>query len=375
MAGVTLQHISKKFDHDAVGLEDFSLEVRDKEFVTILGPSGSGKSTALRIIAGLETQDSGNVLLDGVNVNDLPTQKRDCAFVFQSYALYPHLDVEENIAVGLRLQGYAAGEIQKRVREVAALLEIGAFLKRRPKALSGGQRQRVALARAIAKRPKVFLLDEPLSNLDAILREKMRSELKILFRKIGGTVIYVTHDQAEAMSLSDRIALIDKGRLRQSDVPDALYYRPQDLFVASFMGTPRINTFEVAVEKKEFVCGDERWPIPQACIPKTNRRQRLILGVRPEDIRVYLKPEPDTFPAEFLVMERMGTYAVLSLHWHGQVLKASVEKDLADRITKDREGDRREDKGGAGKQVESQLWIRLNPSKLYFFDIDTQHCI
>jgi multiple sugar transport system ATP-binding protein len=313
MADVKLENITKFFDNNVTALEDFSLEVKDGEFVTILGPSGSGKSTALRIIAGLERQDNGDVFINGANVTRFSPQERDVAFVFQSYALYPHMDVYENIAVGLRFKGYSANEIKEQVKEAAELLEISELLKRRPKALSGGQRQRVALARAIAKRPKVFLLDEPLSNLDAVLREKTRTELKILFRKIQGTVIYVTHDQVEAMSLSDRIALIDKGRLKQDGMPDELYYKPKNLSVASFLGSPRINTIEFGIiGERNLVIGEVCLKIPSDYGSKLNNKDKVILGIRPEDIRVYSESKESAFLAHCVVIERIGKDTILT---------------------------------------------------------------
>lgn len=357
MAEVHLKNITKIFDRFTVALDDFDLQVKDREFVSILGPSGSGKSTILRIIAGLEHQDKGEVFINGGNVNKLAPQERDVAFVFQNYALFPHMDVEENIAVGLRLKGYSRSEIQKRIKEVSDLLEITALLKRKPRALSGGQRQRVALARAIAKRPKVFLLDEPLSNLDAILREKMRTELKILFKKIKGTVIYVTHDQTEAMCLSDRIALIDKGKLNQVGSADALYYQPAGLFVASFLGTPRINVFEVAIEERSFVWKDLQWDVPQTYWPVVKDRDRLILGIRPEDLKVYLESKPQAAASQLIMVEKIGKYTILNLRIQNHTLKAMVEKDFSDRLHSD------------------NLWIEFDMRKIYLFDIGTQESL
>ncbi len=353
-----MEGITKIFEKNILGLKDFNLEAKDGEFVTILGPSGSGKSTVLRIIGGLERQDKGDVFINGYNVNELPPQKRDVAFVFQSYALYPHMDIYENIAVGLRIKGYSENEVRKRVKEVSELLEIADLLKRRPKALSGGQRQRVALARAIAKRPKVFLLDEPLSNLDAILRERMRTELKLLFKKIQGTVIYVTHDQAEAMSLSDRIALIDKGRLKQEGLPDELYYKPKNLFVASFLGSPRINTIEFGIiGEKNLIIGEVCLEVPQDNWVGLKNKDKVVLGVRPEDIKVYLEPKQNTFLAHCVVIERIGKDTILSLSWQNQILKAIAEKDFRLQHKSDK------------------IWFEINMDKLYLFNKDTQELL
>lgn len=357
MAEIYLEGVTKIFDHSIVALDNFSLKVKDKEFVTILGPSGSGKSTVLRIISGLEKQDRGDVFIERRLVNNLSPQERDVAFVFQSYALYPHMDVEENIAVGLRLKGYPSGEIKKRVSEVAKVLEITDLLKRRPKTLSGGQRQRVALARAIAKRPKVFLLDEPLSNLDATLREKMRAELKLLFKRIGGTVIYVTHDQAEAMSLADRIALIEKGKLMGVETGDELYFHPKNIFVASFLGSPRINIFEVEILDKNFIYGSFCWQIPETWHSKLKNFSKLIIGIRPEDINVYLEAKSDAFPVQLIMTEKMGKYTILNLNWQGKILKALVESKLTHKINSDR------------------IWIKFNEERLYPFDTNTEELI
>lgn len=356
MADVRLENIGKLFDSKVTALDGFSLNVKDGEFVTILGPSGSGKSTLLRIIAGLERQDKGDVFINGDNVNRLSPQERDVAFVFQSYALYPHMDAFENIAVGLRLKCHSGSEIKNRVKEVAELLEISELLKRRPKALSGGQRQRVALARAIAKRPKVFLLDEPLSNLDAVLREKMRTELKLLFKKIHGTVIYVTHDQAEAMSLSDKIALIDKGALKQEGAPEELYCKPKNLFVASFLGSPRINTIEFDILRgNNLVCGKACLKVPQDYLPRLNDKDKVILGIRPEDIRVYSDIKEGAFLSQCVVIERVGKDTILTLNWQSKILKAIAERDFPHKIDK--------------------VWFEINMDRLYFFDRETQELL
>lgn len=351
MAEVRLENITKLFEGHIIGLKDFNLEVKDGEFAAILGPSGSGKSTALRIIAGLEHQDKGSIFIDGINVNKHPPQGRDVAFVFQSYALYPHMDVYENIAVGLRIKGCSKTEIQKRVQDVTDLLEIGKLLKRKPKALSGGQRQRVALARAIAKRPKVFLLDEPLSNLDALLRERMRAELKMLFNKLKATVIYVTHDQTEAMSLSDKIALINNGILKQAGSPDELYYQPKDLFVASFLGSPRINTLEAdIIGENALICGKICLNLSSGLKSKLKNRKKVILGLRPEDIKVYLESKENTYLAQLILIERIGKYSILSLNWQGQILKAIIERDFI------------------GQDKRDSIWFQFDMDKLYLFD-------
>ncbi len=241
MPAVALQHLTKRFGSQAPALRDVTLDVGAREFLVLLGPSGCGKTTVLRLIAGLEEPSAGEILIDGVRVNDLPPKDRDVAMVFQSYALYPHLTARENIGFPLRMRKVAPLESARRVDEVARMLELGELLDRRPAQLSGGERQRVALGRAVVRRPKVFLFDEPLSNLDARLRVQMRAELVRLHRSLGATMVYVTHDQVEAMTMGQRIAVLSKGELQQVGTPEEIYARPANTFVASFIGTPGMN--------------------------------------------------------------------------------------------------------------------------------------
>ena len=242
MAEVELTNISKTFEGaPRPVLRDISFTVRDTEFVSLLGPSGCGKTTLLRIIAGLEEQTSGEVVIGALDMKRVAPRDRDMAFVFQNYALYPHFSVEDNISLGLRLRKLPAPEIATRVKATTEMLGLEALLERKPRALSGGQRQRVALARALVRNPKVFLLDEPLSNLDAKLRDKTRGELRLLFKKVNGTVIYVTHDQIEAMTMSDRIVILQEGKIQQVGTPNEIYEKPANLFVATFIGTPQMN--------------------------------------------------------------------------------------------------------------------------------------
>src|SRR5450631_4120330 len=257
MAEVLVEHLSKKYagntktQTDAPAVDDISFTVRDKEFMVLVGPSGCGKSTLLRMIAGLEDISSGSILIDGDRINDRSPKDRDIAMVFQNYALYPHMTVYDNMAFGLKLKHYSKTEIRSRVMQTAALLEIEDLLHRKPKMLSGGQRQRVAIGRAIIRRPKVFLFDEPLSNLDAKLRTQMRIELQKLHREIDATMIYVTHDQTEAMTLGNRIAVLNKGKLMQLDTPLHLYRNPNNRFVAGFIGSPTMNFIKGVLKKKE----------------------------------------------------------------------------------------------------------------------------
>lgn len=250
MASVVLKNIYKKYPGGVTAVNDFNLNIADKEFIVLVGPSGCGKSTTLRMVAGLEEITSGELLIDGKLVNDIAPKDRDIAMVFQNYALYPHMTVFENMAFGLKLRKTPKGEIKKRVTEAARILEIEHLLDRSIKALSGGQRQRVALGRAIVREPKVFLMDEPLSNLDAKLRAQMRTEIIKLHQKLQTTIIYVTHDQTEAMTMGSRIVVMKDGYIQQVDSPQVLYEKPVNMFVAGFIGSPQMNFIDVKVEKQ-----------------------------------------------------------------------------------------------------------------------------
>lgn len=248
MPAIRIDHISRSFG-GFNALDDVSLEIQDSETVTIVGPSGCGKSTLLRVVAGLEQPTAGEIWIDDQMVNDVPTRLRNIAMVFQSYALYPHMTCYENLALNLRLKGVPAQEIEQLVRETARTLDIEGLLNKRPKQLSGGQRQRVAVGRALIRKPRVFLFDEPLSNLDALLRERVRHELKELFHRINATVIYVTHDQVEALTLADRVVVLNHGRIQQVGTPEELYQRPNNRFVASFIGSPSMNLIEAKLDR------------------------------------------------------------------------------------------------------------------------------
>ena len=289
MADVVLKDVDKQFDKNTV-VRNVNLEIRDREFVVLVGPSGCGKSTTLRMIAGLEEVTSGEIHIDGKRVNDVPPKDRDIAMVFQNYALYPHMTVYENMAFGLKLRKYPRSEIEARVNETAGILGIGHLLARKPKALSGGERQRVAVGRAIVRKPKVFLFDEPLSNLDAKLRVQMRTEISKLHNSLEATIIYVTHDQVEAMTMGDRIAVMKDGEVQQVAAPLELYERPANRFVAGFIGSPGMNFLEGRLVfdngHAEFDEGGLRLPIPDhmrdALTPWRDRE--VTFGIRPEDI-------------------------------------------------------------------------------------------
>lgn len=289
MASVTYRNVVKRFG-DVTVIKDLSMEVADKEFVVFVGPSGCGKSTSLRMLAGLEEISAGEILIGDRVVNDVPPKDRDIAMVFQSYALYPHMSVYDNMAFGLKLRKTPKAEIDRRVKEAAGILGLEHLLDRKPKALSGGQRQRVAVGRAIVREPSVFLMDEPLSNLDAKLRVSARAEISKLHKRLGTTFIYVTHDQVEAMTMGDRIAVLNEGDLMQIDTPRKLYERPDNVFVAGFIGSPSMNFFDATLVKEEgnlFVdVGDFRLPVPanKAPIYSNYIGQKVIFGIRPENI-------------------------------------------------------------------------------------------
>jgi multiple sugar transport system ATP-binding protein len=290
MARIEFKSVTKRYAGDVIAVDDLKLEIHDKEFVVLLGPSGCGKSTTLNMIAGLEDVTEGELWFDDQIVNTLPPHRRDVAMVFQSYALYPHKSVYENIAFGLRMRKVAAAEIDRRVREAAAKLEIGHLLNRRPSQLSGGQRQRVALGRAMVRQPAVFLMDEPLSNLDAALRISMRAEIKHLHTAMQTTFVYVTHDQAEALTLADRIVVMRDGVIQQIGNPDDVYERPRNMFVASFLGNPAINYLEGTIDRgggsAVFRRGGLAITLPPRLAARVAARegQELVLGLRPEDV-------------------------------------------------------------------------------------------
>jgi multiple sugar transport system ATP-binding protein len=288
MARVEFSEVTKEFAGGVRAVENLNLQIDDGEFVVLVGPSGCGKTTALRMTAGLEAISEGTISIGDRVVNDVPSSKRDIAMVFQSYALYPHMSVFENMAFGLQQQRLPKKEIERRVREIAQLLELDQYLSRKPRALSGGQRQRVAMGRAIVREPAVFLMDEPLSNLDAKLRVQMRAEIRGLQREIGTTTIYVTHDQVEAMTMGDRVAVLRNGVLQQVATPYVLYHRPTNVFVAEFIGSPAMNLFEVPVDHgRELVLdSSERMPAPAWAVDQLSGLSKVVVGIRPEDLHI-----------------------------------------------------------------------------------------
>ncbi|HWF87382.1 MAG TPA: ABC transporter ATP-binding protein [Pyrinomonadaceae bacterium] len=319
--GIEFRNVTKTFGGACV-VDDLSLEIRDGEFIVLLGPSGCGKTTTLRMLAGLESVTSGDIFIDGGPVNDVPTQHRDLAMVFQSYALYPHMTIAENIGYPLRVRKLDKADRAARVRRVAAMLEIESLLDRKPRQLSGGERQRVALARAIVREPRAYLMDEPLSNLDARLRVQMRGELKRLQHELGTTTIYVTHDQAEAMTLASRVAVMNKGRLQQFDTPLKIYNEPANRFVAEFVGSPSMNFIE---------------------------REHVTEGIRPEHIQVLSTPQDGAIEARVYVTELMGNETFVFLSVGDNRLIARAPADFR-------------------ADVDTKVWLRIATEKIHRFD-------
>ncbi len=321
MASVKLTNVKKVYDKKVVAVHDFNLDIKDKEFVVFVGPSGCGKSTTLRMIAGLEEISEGTVEIDGVVVNDLQPKDRDIAMVFQNYALYPHLTVFENMAFSLRLKKVPNDEVFRRVTEAAKVLGITEYLTRKPRALSGGQRQRVAIGRAMVRDSKVFLMDEPLSNLDAKLRNQMRAEIILLRKKINTTFIYVTHDQTEAMTLGDRIVIMKDGFIQQVGTPTEVFEHPVNLFVAGFIGAPQMNTFRTELVRengKYYVTPlgsriEVDGETGENLAAKAVDGRSVVLGVRPEHITLS-QPGPHAIPCTIIVNEMMGS----ELHIHAE---------------------------------------------------------
>jgi len=313
MASVTLKSVNKFYDDKVQAVKDADLTIQDREFVVLVGPSGCGKSTLLRMIAGLEDISSGKILIADKVVNEVAPKDRDIAMVFQNYALYPHMNVFDNMAFGLKIRKYDAAEIKNRVEEAADLLGLTEYLNRKPKALSGGQRQRVAVGRAIVRKPKVFLFDEPLSNLDAKLRVQMRIEISKLHRKLGTTMIYVTHDQVEAMTMGDRIVVMKDGVVQQVDSPLNLYNQPSNQFVAGFIGSPAMNFIPGTIEHNENIhfYADDNFKLQLNNDVESLKEGKVKLGIRPEHLEI--SETPALFKATVEVIETMGSEIYLYL--------------------------------------------------------------
>ena len=368
MATVKLTNVKKVYGKDTVAVQDFNLDIADKEFIVFVGPSGCGKSTTLRMIAGLEDISGGTVEIDGVVVNDLQPRDRDIAMVFQNYALYPHLTVFENMAFSLRLKKVPQDEVYERVTAAAEILGITEYLTRKPRALSGGQRQRVAIGRAMVRDSKVFLMDEPLSNLDAKLRNQMRAEIILLRQKIDTTFIYVTHDQTEAMTLGDRIVIMKDGFIQQVGTPTEVFDMPVNLFVAEFIGAPKMNTFKCNLVRE----GDKYFVTPygakievtgkkaQMLLDKNVQSGEILLGVRPEHVTMADKNDPAAIACTIRVNEMMGS----ELHLH-------VEEDNGDRLIVRIPTITLEDDERKAMVYGSKLYITFEGKVMHFFDAET----
>lgn len=362
MAELSLKHVYKRYPNGFEAVKDFNLDVADKEFIIFVGPSGCGKSTTLRMIAGLEDITAGEFYIDGKLMNDIEPKDRDIAMVFQSYALYPHMSVYDNMAFGLQLRKTPKEEIDKRVREAAKILEIEPYLDRKPKALSGGQRQRVALGRAIVRNAKVFLMDEPLSNLDAKLRVQMRSEIIKLHERIGATSIYVTHDQTEAMTMADRIVVMKGGYIQQIGAPKEIYNNPANMFVAGFLGAPATNFVKGTYTHKKFVTDGQEIIVPDMFIESLQpyEGKELVMGIRPEDLHgegIVAETYPSAaFDFHVEVSELLGHEYILHGSFHNQPMNAKV----AARIE---------------AKPHETIALTMDLSKVHFFDPETENRI
>lgn len=352
MAKLELRNLNKTYTPKVVPVKDVSLSVDDNEFLTLLGPSGCGKSTTLRMIAGLEEPTRGKVFLGGEDITFKQPGDRNMAMVFQSYALYPHMSVYENLASGLKLKKVGKAEIKQRVAEVAQLLGLDELLYRKPGQLSGGQRQRVAVGRALVRRAQVYLLDEPLSNLDALLRERVRAEIKQLFAAQKAPVVYVTHDQTEAMTLSTQVAVLNNGYVQQLAPPSRIYNHPANLFVAGFVGSPQMNLLTLPCEERYAILGDYRVPLPN--IPTVP--PQIVLGIRPENVRIAQPEDTQTFRAQVYLVENLGMHNLVSVH-----IPSSHQQSLTVRAllpTDQNWGD-------------EQITLALPPQNVHWFDIQS----
>ena len=363
MADIQLKNINKKYPNGFHAVKDFNLDIKDQEFIIFVGPSGCGKSTTLRMIAGLEEITSGELLIDGKLMNDVEPKDRDIAMVFQNYALYPHMTVYDNMAFGLKLRKVPKDEIDKKVREAAKILDLEKLLDRKPKALSGGQRQRVAMGRAIVRNPKVFLMDEPLSNLDAKLRVQMRTEISKLHDSLGATMIYVTHDQTEAMTLGTRIVVMKDGVVQQIDTPANLYQKPANLFVAGFIGSPQMNFLDgkLNADCTSIQVNGATLQVPAAKAKALNEQnyggKEVILGIRPEDIhdsQIFVTTQSSSvIEAKISVYELLGAEVYLYFDYAGTQVTARVDPRTTAR-------------GGDTVQ------FALDMEKAHFFDKETE---
>jgi multiple sugar transport system ATP-binding protein len=370
MSDITLERLTKVYSGGVTAVDDVSLQIGDGEFMVLVGPSGCGKSTLLRMIAGLEEVTQGSISIGGTDVTELAPRRRDIAMVFQSYALYPHMSVRKNIGYGLKVRRVPKDEARHRVEEVAKLLGLDELLERKPAQLSGGQRQRVAMGRAIVREPKAFLMDEPLSNLDAKLRVEMRASLAQLHARLGVTTVYVTHDQVEAMTLGQRVAVLDAGRILQVDTPQRLYEHPANLFVAAFIGTPAMNLVEGAIDGDHVVFGGLRLPLDPARRPQGGSRP-VVVGVRPEafDAVAFAAPGTKTFTIVPEVVEELGSDAHVFFHLDAQAVATDVPgRDEAALLPESKALYSARIDPRARARVGEPLELALDAARLHFFD-------
>ncbi len=375
MAEIDLDRVSKVFPGGVAAVDDVSLRIEDGEFIALVGPSGCGKSTLLRSIAGLEEISTGEIRIGGRDVTDLAPRHRDIAMVFQSYALYPHMSVRQNLGYGLKVRRMPKAETARRVEEVAAMLGLDELLDRRPAQLSGGQRQRVAMGRAIVRQPQAFLMDEPLSNLDAKLRVGMRASLAQLHQQLGVTTVYVTHDQVEAMTLGQRVAVMRDGKILQVDAPQRLYEEPKDVFVAGFIGSPAMNLVEAELDGDHVVVGAHRIPLAAGRRPAT-ASGRVVLGIRPEAFEdgAFAARDLPTLDVTVTVLEELGSDAHVFFRVDARPAGAGVvtaaDEDAALVVEEGALLTARVDPRTAAR-VGEQLTLALDPLRLHFFDAAT----
>jgi multiple sugar transport system ATP-binding protein len=376
VAQIQLEHVRKVFPGGVAAVDDVSLEIRDGEFLVLVGPSGCGKSTLLRMIAGLEEVTDGRITIGEADVTDLAPRHRDVAMVFQSYALYPHMSVRQNLGYGLKVRRTPKEEISTRVEEVARMLGLEEMLERRPAQLSGGQRQRVAMGRAVVREPKAFLMDEPLSNLDAKLRVGMRASLAQLHSRLGVTTVYVTHDQVEAMTLGQRVAVMREGRILQAAEPQSLYLEPRDLFVAAFIGSPAMNLVEAKIEGDEIVFGQFRVPLSPRRLRARAAGERVVLGIRPESFEdaAFASPDLPRIDVRVEVLEELGSDAHVFFHVEApritaEMLEAAEEEAML-LVEEHALFTARVDPRTSGR-VGSELELAVDPNRFHFFDPET----